>query len=112
MSDGTLTLLAANSFSGGTTVSQGVLAVGNDMSLGSGTVDLAGGTLRLASTTNPGIGIKFAADRNGDFSVTGAAGVVPLSNWNNIGYETNRRNLPCGQHGGGDHRLGEQHSRR
>ncbi|HEY0965917.1 MAG TPA: autotransporter-associated beta strand repeat-containing protein [Opitutaceae bacterium] len=42
---GTLTLNAANTYSGGTTLQAGNLVVGNNAGLGTGTVNLAGGTL-------------------------------------------------------------------
>ncbi len=42
---GTLRLPGANTFSGGTTIREGTLVVGNAHALGSGSIDLAGGTL-------------------------------------------------------------------
>jgi len=48
---GTLTLSAASTYAGGTSVSGGVLQVGNATALGSGTLNLGGGTLSSASTT-------------------------------------------------------------
>ena len=42
---GTLTLSASNSYSGGTTLSSGTIAAGDDSALGSGAVTLSGGTL-------------------------------------------------------------------
>jgi len=49
--EGTLILSGANSYSGGTTVNAGTIAVTNDDALGSGAVTLAGATLRgLANT--------------------------------------------------------------
>lgn len=96
---GTLTLTASNTYTGGTKISSGVLAVAN-ASAGSGAVNLAGGTLRLAgvvtANSSPGsIGIKFAsgedastglpASTNGiAYPVTGTAGVVQQANWNNV----------------------------
>jgi fibronectin-binding autotransporter adhesin len=43
---GTLTLSAANTYSGGTTVSEGVIVVGNAAAFGTGAITLAGGSLR------------------------------------------------------------------
>ena len=46
---GELVLSGANTYSGGTTVSEGVLKVANSLSLGAGDVTLSGGTLKLPS---------------------------------------------------------------
>ena len=46
---GTQTLAGANGYTGGTTVSQGVLATTTNMALGTSAVTLNGGTLRLAA---------------------------------------------------------------
>ena len=48
---GTLTLLGANIYSGGTTISGGVIQVGNNNAVGTGTVTLDGGTFRAGSNT-------------------------------------------------------------
>ena len=56
---GTVTLPAANSYSNGTQLTSGTLAVSNNSALGSGTATLSGGTLRLQGT--PSIGIGFPA---------------------------------------------------
>ena len=54
LGDGVLTLSGSNSFSGGTTVSAGTLAVNNVNAAGTGTITLNGGTLTLgASIGNP-----------------------------------------------------------
>jgi len=103
---GTLTLMASNTYTGGTTISSGVLAAANPSALGTGAVNLVGGTLQIAgspSYANPGsIGIKFAsgegaasgpngialpAASNGihyGLAASGVAGVVPQANWNNV----------------------------
>ena len=61
--DGTWTLSGANSnFSGGTTITQGVLAVGSDKALGSGTVKLNGGTLQAAENRTLANPVTVAAD--------------------------------------------------
>lgn len=56
---GTLTLAAANTYAGGTTVSAGTLLIGNVGSLGAGDVTLAGGVLDLANL-NPDNAITLA----------------------------------------------------
>ena len=99
---GTLTLTAANTYNGGTKISTGVLAAGNNSALGTGPVNLAGGTLRLTGVatafSSPGsIGIKFAsgedattglpASTNGinyGIASNGVAGIVQQANWNNV----------------------------
>lgn len=48
---GTLTLTGANSYTGGTDVEMGTLAVGNASALGAGSVSVNGGTLMTAGTT-------------------------------------------------------------
>ncbi len=45
---------------------------------------IAGGTLQLTALS-PYVGIKFATNRGGGaYQVTGSAGAVPMSNWNNL----------------------------
>ena len=46
---GTLTLSAKNTYSGGTTISDGILTFSDGDNLGSGTITFNGGTLRWAS---------------------------------------------------------------
>jgi autotransporter-associated beta strand protein len=48
---GTLVLSGTNSYSGGTTVSEGVIVVSNSAALGTGPVNLAGGALNIATGT-------------------------------------------------------------
>jgi autotransporter-associated beta strand protein len=83
---GTLTLTSAlNSYSGGTSVTGGTLVLAGSAQ-GGGPVTLAGGTLRLAAAppTAP-IGLKLGVGGAGaTANVTGPAGVVPMSNWNNF----------------------------
>ncbi len=76
---GALTLAVSNTYTGGTTIAGGTVKVANKFALGSGAVTLAGGTLSLAGVLS--IGIQFVG--NGT-PVTGCAGVVPMSNWNNL----------------------------
>jgi fibronectin-binding autotransporter adhesin len=47
---GTLTINTANTYSGGTTLTNGTLIVGNGSAVGTGTLTLGGGTLRTGST--------------------------------------------------------------
>jgi autotransporter-associated beta strand protein len=49
---GTVTLTKANTYSGGTTLSDGTLQLGNNTALGTGTVALNGGTLSSDGTAN------------------------------------------------------------
>ncbi len=79
-----VTLGGTNSYSGGTTISAGALTVATPGNLGSGAVNLAGGTLAVNFSGN--IGLNFDTNRGaGTYPVTGSAGVVPISNWNNQG---------------------------
>ena len=97
---GTLQLLnAANSYTGGTQVNSGnvITAVGG---LGSGAVNMNGGTLGFSPLS---IGLN-----NASFSVAGSfdtitagfsAGVVPIINWNNM--NINHGSAPISQNGTG-----------
>ena len=84
---GVLTLTnASNSYSGGTSVVGGTLVLSGGTA-GSGPITLAGGTLRLAAAPAASgmIGIKLGVGGTGaTANVTGPAGVVPMSNWNNF----------------------------
>jgi fibronectin-binding autotransporter adhesin len=101
---GVLTLTAANSYSGGTSVNGGMLVLGNDASLGTGSVTLNGGSLKrdnaLSTVANNltlgasggtligqyGGGIINYVNFSGQISGTGALatfGLVMLSNTNN-----------------------------
>ena len=75
----------ANTYSRGTTISQGTLAVAfSSTPLGSGTVNLAGGRLQLLGSSS--IAVHFGTDQNSGESALPAAvsaGVIPVSNWNN-----------------------------
>ncbi len=59
---GALALTASNSFSGGTVVGNGLLAVQNAAALGSGVVTLDGGTLQLAASPNGKPAVALAVD--------------------------------------------------
>lgn len=66
---GTLTLSGANTYSGGTTLNAGTLAVGNDSALGTGTLTANGGTL---SATGAPRTLSNAVTAAGDFTIGGA----------------------------------------
>ena len=72
---GTLTLSGSNAYSGGTTVSGGILRLTSTTAAGSGAVALAGGTLSLfrsAATTTYANAINVAAGQAGTLSVDGS----------------------------------------
>lgn len=56
---GTLTLTAANSYAGGTTISDGILQVGNNSAVGTGAVTLDGGLFQADGTTDLTIANNF-----------------------------------------------------
>ena len=57
---GTLTLSGANTYSGGTTISAGILNIQNDSALGSGSVSVASGaTLQLQGGIAPSVGLPL-----------------------------------------------------
>ncbi|MFW5693505.1 MAG: autotransporter-associated beta strand repeat-containing protein, partial [Thermoguttaceae bacterium] len=58
---GTLTLAATNTYTGGTTVEDGVLEVAATRALGSGPITINGGTVRLATTTYNALGTPSPA---------------------------------------------------
>jgi autotransporter-associated beta strand protein/T5SS/PEP-CTERM-associated repeat protein len=64
----TVTLAKANTYTGGTTVSAGVLAVGDNAALGSGTLTMVGGAIRSDGAARV-LGNPIAA--SGDFNVNG-----------------------------------------
>lgn len=88
---GTLTLSGANSFTGGVLLNAGSIAVGNDSALGTGTLDLSGGTLTTtadrtlanaltmsgSSTMAAGPGISLVFSNN---SIAPTAGTLTLDN--------------------------------
>ena len=85
--DGTLTLNQATTFTGGTTLSSGVLRVGNDNALG-GTVSLNGGT--IASTDGTARTFANALNLGGDVTfgqASGGTGALTFSSTatNNLG---------------------------
>ncbi|HET6905385.1 MAG TPA: autotransporter-associated beta strand repeat-containing protein, partial [Rhodanobacteraceae bacterium] len=66
---GTLTLTGANTFTGGTAVAAGTLAVGNDQALGTGTVDMAAGTTLSFAATGLSLANAFALNGDPTFDV-------------------------------------------
>ncbi len=88
---GTMLVTGASTYSGGTTVNNGGVVVANNSSaLGTGTITLAGGSLRLQGIATGSIGVQFGANvANGGTGLTIAqtAGVpaVAMSNWNVTG---------------------------
>ncbi|WP_162247419.1 autotransporter-associated beta strand repeat-containing protein [Rhodanobacter sp. Root627] len=80
LGDGALTLTAANSYSGGTTLSEGMLVIGNNAALGTGTLTIEDGTT-LSHTS----GSKTLANDivlNGDVTRTASIGDVLTLNGN------------------------------
>lgn len=68
---GVVTLANTNSYSGGTYVNSGTLAISSDSSLGSGALNL-GGTLDIIGST------AFASSKN--ISLTGGGGIIKVDN--------------------------------
>lgn len=72
---GILSLMAANSFAGGVTLTGGVLGIGAGTSLGTGTLTVNGGLFRSAGTFTAANAVTL----NADLVSTGGGGVVTLS---------------------------------
>jgi autotransporter-associated beta strand protein len=89
---GTLKLLTSNSYTGGTTITAGTLAVTNDSALGSasGAVTLGGGTLAfggtststrpVATTAASSIGVSSGAVAQLNGSITGSGALTKIDN--------------------------------
>ena len=73
---GTLTLIAANSYAGGTTISDGILQVGNNSAVGTGTVTLDGGLFQADGTTDLTIANNFKINNTLAGGAIDANGVV------------------------------------
>jgi T5SS/PEP-CTERM-associated repeat protein/autotransporter-associated beta strand protein len=67
---GTLTLGAANSYSGGTTISDGVLALGSANAVGaSGTIRFGGGTLQYSTSNTTDYSSRFSTSASQAYSI-------------------------------------------
>nr|WP_249146338.1 autotransporter outer membrane beta-barrel domain-containing protein [Bradyrhizobium diazoefficiens] len=73
---GTLTLTGANTYAGGTTISDGILQVGNDNALGTGAVTLDGGLLQADGTKDLTIANHFKINDTPAGGAIDANGVV------------------------------------
>jgi autotransporter-associated beta strand protein len=74
---GTLTLSGTNTYSGGTTLSAGTLAVGSNGALGTGTLTFAGGTTLQAAAN--GVSLANAMTLNGTDTVDTQSNALALS---------------------------------
>ncbi len=77
---GTLTLSGVNTYAGGTTLTAGTLAAGNDSALGTGTLTLNGGTLQASGAArtlanNLTVGGNFAVGGTNDLTLSGTVGL-------------------------------------
>jgi autotransporter-associated beta strand protein len=67
---GTLTLTGSNSYSGGTTISDGVLALGSASALGtSGTISFGGGTLQYSVSNTTDYSSRFSTSPNQAYEI-------------------------------------------
>lgn len=86
--DGTLTLTGSNTYGGGTAVNDGTLVAGNNSALGTGSVQLDGGTLRIAGGVTINSSLLFGSNGgtlggNGTYLgdlIVGAKGIVSPGN--------------------------------
>jgi autotransporter-associated beta strand protein len=85
---GTLTLSGDNSYSGGTTLSVGTLAIGHNNALGTGTITLNGGTT-IQSSAATARTLANAVVLGGDFTV-GGTGNLTFSNTGAVALGGNR----------------------
>ncbi len=92
---GTVTMASPGTYSGGTRIDQGTVNVASSKSLGTGLITMTGGKLALTPNTSPAIGINFIGGGNigGGYPNPGSlnslfpgspAGVVPMTNWNDV----------------------------
>ena len=75
LGSGTLTLSASNAYTGNTRVNAGTLVLSNTAAAGTGTVQLAGGTLSPTVTSLTTAGLRVAAGDSGVLMPTQASGV-------------------------------------
>jgi autotransporter-associated beta strand protein len=68
---GNLTLNAANTYAGGTTLNSGTLNINNASAIGTGTLTINGGTLNNTSASAITLSTNNAQNWNGDFAYTG-----------------------------------------
>ena len=76
-SNGTTSITGSNTFLGATQIFSGILSISNDAALGTGEIDMAGGTLTLAS------GITSAFDPSSRFSGRGVTNYFVTNNSGN-----------------------------
>ena len=98
---GTLTLSGNNSYTGGTNLSAGVLAVGGTSALGTGPLALNGGTLRAASG---GGSVATAVSLNANTTIDGSdaltiGGNVTLNGFNTLTFNNTAQTTISGQIG-------------
>lgn len=98
---GTLTLNGTSSFSGGTSLNAGMLAVGGTSALGSGPLALNGGTLKAAAG---GGSLANAVSLNANTTITGSdaltiGGAVTLNGFNTLAFTNTARTTISGQIG-------------
>jgi autotransporter-associated beta strand protein len=98
---GTLTLSGNNSYTGGTNLSAGVLAVGGTSALGTGPLALNGGTLRAASG---GGSVATAVSLNANTTIDGSdaltiGGNVTLNGFNTLTFNNPAQTTISGQIG-------------
>jgi fibronectin-binding autotransporter adhesin len=98
---GTLTLNGTSSFSGGTSLNAGMLAVGGTSALGSGPLSLNGGTLKAAAG---GGSLANAVSLNANTTIAGSdaltiGGAVTLNGFNTLAFTNTARTTISGQIG-------------
>ncbi len=95
---GTVVAGAPGSYTGGTAISSGVVNVQANTALGTGAIGMTGGILRLGAVAKQKFGLSviggFDAPTTaaGPLLATDSAGVVPITNWNNITTDGNNGN--------------------
>ena len=90
---GTLDLLSANSYTGGTTLDAGTLRLGNNAALGAGALTIAGSNVVLASTNATARSLANNVILNGDVvfgQTAGGTGSLTLTGTVDLGFRTMR----------------------